>query len=200
MDKKTRQSSDHYNQIAQGYDESFEGKFTLAYNKLICDNVTLKVDDCVLDVACGNGRLLDMLSKKSSIKAYGIDVSEEMILAARHNIKDAVFEVCSADNICFEDGIFDLITVCCAFHHFSEPRGFMREAYRLLKKNGTLSIAELSPKAIARWIDNLIIPHMKMGDVKIYSIKELHSFFEDVGFANISYIKEGNKIVIQGTK
>jgi hypothetical protein len=76
----------------------------------------------------------------------------------------------------------------------------MCEAYRLLKKNGTLCIAELSPTAIVRWIDNLVIPHMKMGDVKIYNIKELQRFFEDAGFINISYKKEGNRIVIQGNK
>ncbi len=200
MDNKTEQSRVRYNEIAQAYDESFDGKFTLSYNGYLCDHVTLKDDDSVLDVACGNGRLLSMLSQKASIKAYGIDVSEEMILAAQHNIKDAELKVCPADNISFANGMFDLVTVCCAFHHFSEPDAFMKEAYRVLKKNGTLAMAELSPVAIVRWIDNLIIPHMKMGDVKIYKMSELHGFFKNAGFTNISHIKEGSKIVIHGIK
>lgn len=200
MDSKTEQSRARYNQIAREYDESFDGKFTLSYNRYLCDNVTLKDDDSVLDVACGNGRLLGMLSQKARIKAYGIDVSEEMILAAQHNFKDAVFKVCPADHISFADDMFDLVTVCCAFHHFSEPDAFMKEAYRVLKKNGTLAMAELSPVAIVRWIDNLIIPRMKMGDVRIYKLNELHGFFENAGFTNISHIKKGSKIIIQGIK
>jgi ubiquinone/menaquinone biosynthesis C-methylase UbiE len=200
VDSKTEQSRARYNQIAQEYDESFDGKFTLSYNRYLCDNVTLKEDDSVLDIACGNGRLLSMLAQKARIKAYGIDVSEEMILAAQHNIKDAEFKVCSADNISFVDGMFDLVTVCCAFHHFSEPDVFMREAYRILKGSGKLIIADPSPPPVVRWIENLIIPRMKMGDVKIYKHNELYGFFENAGFTNISHIKEGSKIIIQGIK
>lgn len=200
MDKKTEQSRARYNQIAHQYDTSFDGQFTLSFNQYLYEHVTLKDSDAVLDVACGNGRLLGMLSRKARINAYGIDVSEEMIIAAQHSMKEAVFSVCPADSLGYADDMFDLVTVCCAFHHFSKPDAFMREAYRVLKKNGMLAIAELSPAPVVRWIDNLLIPRMKMGDVKIYKDNELHRFFENAGYANISHIKEGGKIIIQGIK
>ncbi|HBK41695.1 class I SAM-dependent methyltransferase [Proteiniphilum sp. UBA1028] len=33
----------------------------------------------------------------------------------------------------FLDQTFDTITVCSAYHHFPDAKGFAREAYRLLK-------------------------------------------------------------------
>ena len=33
----------------------------------------------------------------------------------------------------FDDGLFDLITVCAAYHHFPDVRAFAAEAFRLLK-------------------------------------------------------------------
>jgi ubiquinone/menaquinone biosynthesis C-methylase UbiE len=200
LDHKTEQSRNHYNQIAHQYDESFEGRFTLAYNHFLCDTVTLKDNDSVLDVACGSGRLLQLLSKKARIHAYGIDVSQDMISSAKSNFKEAEFNVCSADKIGYPSGKFDLVTVCCAFHHFSEPEAFLKEAFRILKSNGKLVIADPSPCMLVRWIENLIIPFMKMGDVKIYGVNQLRQFFERAGFTDISCIKRNDMLMIQGTK
>lgn len=200
MDSKTEQSRARYNQIAHQYDESFDGRFTLSYNKHLYHYVLLKDNDSVLDVACGNGRLLSMLSQKASIKAYGIDVSEEMIIAAQNYLDDVVFTVCPADSISFAGDMFDLVTVCCAFHHFSKPDDFMSEAYRVLKENGKLVIADPSPFPVMRWIENLIIPRMKMGDVRMYKTEELLGFFKAAGFENISYIKKGAMVIAEGTK
>ena len=123
-----------------------------------------------------------------------------MVAAAQCLYKEANFHVSPADNIAFPDSSFDFVTVCCAFHHFTKPDVFMKEAARVLKSDGRLVIAELSPGAIVRFIENLIIPHMKTGDVRIYSIKELHKFFEDAGFKNIFYEKENGKVIFQGIK
>jgi ubiquinone/menaquinone biosynthesis C-methylase UbiE len=162
------------------------------------DHLSLADKDSVLDVACGNGRLLRMLSQKARINAHGIDVSEEMITAAQSGLKDAVFRVSSAEKMDFPECSFDFVTVCCAFHHFTKPDAFMNEAYRVLKGNGKLVIAELSPAPVIRWIENLIIPRMNMGDVRLYRIKELYEFFKKAGFNNITHIKKRSMVIIEG--
>lgn len=200
MDNKTEQSRSRYNQLADEYDDSFDGRFTLPFNQFLFDYVSVTDTDSVLDVACGNGRLLRMLSKKARINAYGVDVSEEMIAAAKRDQPDAVCCVSPADKLSFSDCSFEFVTVCCAFHHFTKPDAFMKEAYRVLKSEGKLIIAELSPAAVIRCIDNLIIPRMNMGDVRIYRLKELYEFFKKAGFDDMYHIKKRNMVIIEGTK
>ena len=54
--------------------------------------IDLSEGDVVLDVACGNGTLLRELSKKAKIQANGIDISENMIHAAKMRCPDMSFE------------------------------------------------------------------------------------------------------------
>ncbi len=200
MDIKTEQSRSRYNQIADKYDDSFDGRFTQPFNKFLHDYLPVANCDSVLDVACGNGRLLRMLSRKAHINAYGVDVSEEMMETAKRDQPDAVFCVSPADKLSFSDCSFEFVTVCCAFHHFTKPDAFMKEAYRVLKSEGKLAIAELAPVAVIRWLDNLFIPRMNMGDVKIYKIKELYVFFKKAGFNNVNHVKKRNMVIVEGTK
>ena len=60
-----------------------KGKYTRFHIKELSDTIDLDTGDIVLDVACGNGTLLGKLSKKASIQANGIDISENMIHAAK---------------------------------------------------------------------------------------------------------------------
>jgi len=200
VDKKTEQSRSHYNQLAQTYDSSAEGRYTLPFNQYVCDHLPLADKDAVLDVACGNGRLLRMLSRKACITACGIDVSEEMIAAAQNLYQEASFHISPAETLCFSDDSFDYVTTCCAFHHFKSPDAFLREAYRVLKRNGKLVIADPSPAVVVRWLENLIIPCMNTGDIRIYSAKELYLFFHKAGFESISHEKRNGMVLIQGTK
>ena len=200
MDQKTDQSRSRYNRLAHDYEDTSDGRFTLPYNQILRDHFPLADSDSVLDVACGNRRLLRMLSQKARIRASGIDVSEEMIAAAQKRQNDAVFRVSPADKIVFPDDSFDFVTVCCAFHHFSKPEAFMTEAYRVLKSKGRLVIADPLPAAFIRWIENLLIPRMNMGDVRLYKIKELYEFFSIAGFRNISHTRKRGMVIIEGTK
>ena len=200
MDKKTAESRQSYNQKAKTYEDTPEGRFTLSYNLLIKEQVELKNGDTILDVACGNGRLLQMLAQKARIKAYGIDVSEEMIKTARAANPGMGFLVGSAETTPFEDNQFDLVTVCCAFHHFTQPAAFMAEADRILKPGGRLIIADPCLPPLLRQLENLILPFLKMGDVKCYSQKELTDFFQKNGFIKVTGTKRGTQLIMAGEK
>lgn len=98
----------------------------------------------VLDVACGNGTLLGELSKKAIIQANGIDISENMIHAAKMRYPNMNFEVKPCYPLEWSNESIDIITICCAFHHFDNPQGFVNECRRVLKKNGEVYIANLT--------------------------------------------------------
>lgn len=71
----------------------------------------------VLDVPFGTGRFVEMLHEKK-MKIYGIDISEDMLEAAKAELGDA-YEAChvevgSADSLPYEDRSFDLV-ICFRF-------------------------------------------------------------------------------------
>lgn len=125
MDKKTEESRIAYNKIAFEYDTSREGQYTRFHINELSNMIDLSEGDIVLDVACGNGTLLRELSKKAKIQANGIDVSEGMIHAAKMRYPNMNFEVKPCYPLEWKDESIDIITICCAFHHFDNPQGFI---------------------------------------------------------------------------
>lgn len=192
MSGKTEESRIAYNKIAFEYDRSREGQYTGFHRKELSATIDLNEGDIVLDVACGNGTLLGELSKKEKIQANGIDISEHMIQAAKTRYPDIHFEVRPCCPLAWKDESVDRITVCCAFHHFEDPQGFVKECKRVLKKNGTVYIADPNYGAVLRFLANRFwIPFCKSGDVRIYGKKELETFFYSAGFQTVqAYQKE----------
>lgn len=182
MNKFERRSKESYNKKAINYDDTFDGKFTKKFKQIILDSLDVKDGDRLLDVACGNGRLLQMLSKKADIKGFGADISEKMINEAKRQNPTASFYVAGCDNLPFDDNSMDVITVCAAFHHFPEVDKFAAEAKRILKEGGIICIAEIYLPAFLRIICNPFVKFSQSGDVKFYSPKEIVGIFEKVGF------------------
>lgn len=189
-DKATRNSISNYNMIAREYDETFDGRFTRELKHRIVERIELKPNYKVLDVACGNGSLLDLLNRKQAIDGHGIDVSDAMIDEAKKRYPHFSFSVGNSSSLPFEDMTFDVVTVCAAFHHFSEPWKFLQEARRVLQPAGLLVLMEPYFPPVIRQLSNLLIPLMKMGDVKVYSGKELVYMMTAGGFGNVRYTKE----------
>ncbi len=112
---------------------------------------------------CGNGTLLQELSKKAKIQVHGLDVSENMIHIAKMRYPNMHFKVRPCYPLEWSDESIDIITVCCAFHHFDNPQGFVNECKRVLKKNGTVYIADPNFGALLRFLQiNFGFPFQKV--------------------------------------
>jgi ubiquinone/menaquinone biosynthesis C-methylase UbiE len=196
MKSYEEKSRDSYNQKANDYDNTSEGKFTATFKKLLLEEIAIDSHDDILDVACGNGTLLKMLSAKGDINGYGIDISERMIENAKARCPDMLFEVNSCENTSFKNNMFDIITVCAAFHHFPDIRAFAKEANRIIKPQGRLYIAEIYYPFIIRAICNPFVPLSKAGDVRFYAPKEIQRNFEAFGFEQIGFKREGHVQII----
>lgn len=141
-----------------------------------------------------------MITRKTRVDAYGIDISDEMIRVAKDENHDIHFAVSEADKTAFANGFFDVITVCCAFHHFVDPDAFMKEAFRILKPDGKLYIADPTAPWLIRLVENIIFPLSKMGDVKIYHPQEMKAFFDRAGFRDFSCRLDGYKMMVEGSR
>ena len=192
MGKRIERSKRTYNQMAAGYDTSPEGYYTKPHKAELLKQVRIRDGDSILDVACGNGTLLGAFSKKAGVHGFGVDLSENMIAAARERYPDCTFAVSSCVPLPFETESMDVITVSCAFHHFEDPHAFAGECMRVLKKNGMIYMAEPFFTPVIRWLANTVaFPFSKSGDVKVYSEQELRGMFEAEGFRGVeTYTKD----------
>ena len=194
FDEKSREN---YNRKANDYDNIFDGKFTEKFKELLLEEIKIRPNNSILDVACGNGTLLKMLSSRFDINGYGIDISEKMIENAKAKCPDMIFEVSGCECMPFGNQMFDVITVCAAYHHFPDIKAFAQEANRILKPQGMLYIAEVYYPFIIRAILNPFVPLSKAGDVKIYTPIEIKGNFEAYGFEQISLKREGHIQILE---
>ncbi len=201
MNRKTDNSRVAYNKIASEYDTSREGQYTRFHIKELSHTVDLNDGDIVLDVACGNGTLLKELSNKANIQANGLDISENMIRVAKMRYPNMSFKAQPCYPLEWNDESIDVITVCCAFHHFDNPQGFANECKRVLKKNGTVYIADPNYGAFLRFLANHFwLPLSKSGDVRIYGSKEMETMFYHSGFKAVEVYKKGKGLFLKAKK
>ncbi|NCB30469.1 MAG: class I SAM-dependent methyltransferase [Clostridia bacterium] len=152
-------------------------------------------------MACGNGTLLGALSKKASVHAFGVDLSEQMIAAAKKRYPDCTFAVSACVLLPFENQSMDVITVSCAFHHFEDPCAFASKCIGVLRKSGMVYMAEPFFAPVIRWLANTVVfTFSKSGDVKVYSKRELRRIFESAGFRDVRTHKKGAVLFFSGKK
>lgn len=201
MEKRTERSKRIYDRMAAEYDTSPEGYYTKPHKAELIKQVILRDGDSVLDVACGNGTLLGTLSKKASVHGFGVDLSENMIAAARERHPDCTFAVSSCVPLPFENESMNVMTVSCAFHHFEDPHAFAGECMRVLKKSGRVYMADPFFTPVVRWLANTVVfLFAKSGDVKVYSKQKLRRIFETAGFRGVETYIKGSVLFFSGRK
>ncbi|WP_291569268.1 class I SAM-dependent methyltransferase [Clostridium sp. UBA4548] len=193
FEDKSRKS---YNEKADDYDKTFDGKFTVKFKELLLREITIENNSSILDVGCGNGTFLKMLANNYNIEGYGIDISEKMIENAKKRCPRMTFEVSGCEYTPFRNQMFHVVTVCASYHHFPDIKAFAKEVSRILKPKGLLYISEIYYPLIIRAIVNPFVLLSKAGDVKFYSPEEIQSNFEEYGFEKVDFKREGHIQVI----
>lgn len=91
----------------------------------------------ILDVGCGNGAYLKTLKEKGW-ETWGIDISSSATECARKFCPNIFTGELHEAN--FPDRYFDVVTMKWMLEHTHNPSNIIKEAYRILKNNGTLLI------------------------------------------------------------
>ena len=98
----------------------------------------------VLDVGCGEGAVINDLSRETSgqVKYYGVDVAEVGVeRAKKRGVANAEFKVYDGKTIPFSAETFDLSFSTFVFEHLTDPEKVFLEMSRVTKKGGYVSIA-----------------------------------------------------------
>lgn len=109
-------------------------------------------DRKVLDVGCGRGGTVALLSDTFAAHATGVDLSPEAIAFCRSTHGNGTrFEVGDAEHLPFEDGSFEVVTNMESSHTYPNLRAFYTEVRRVLAKGGVFLYTDLLP--VQRWAE-----------------------------------------------
>ncbi len=92
----------------------------------------------VLDIACGTGKTMEIISKFPEIEAYGCDISDFLIQkAVQRGISDDRLVVCDASKTNFPEDYFEHAYSIGSLEHFTENgiNDFLSECSRIVKKS-----------------------------------------------------------------
>lgn len=95
-------------------------------------------DEAILDAGCGDGRVVEMLSKAWFTNITGIDFNENVTSLT---VEHARFLCEDLTKTTFEDNTFDTIIILDVLEHFEHLEAPLGELKRILKPGGKLIVS-----------------------------------------------------------
>jgi|SRR5579864_707294 len=173
-----------YNRLAARFDERYQH---LTYSGIHSQLLELidRPGLHVLEVGCGTGHWLAALSEHAAY-LLGADPSSAMLDKARCQAPAAELVCAPAERLPFSPRSMDLIFCVNAFHHFSDPKRFLRNARSLLRENGRLAIFGLDPhEPEMNWYLYDYFPGLREIDLtRFVPHKKIVSMMTEAGFHN----------------
>ncbi len=155
----------------------------------------VNLDSCdLLDIGCGNGRFATLFGSK--IKSYtGIEPDEEYLKIAKETTpKDAKAEYFKgrAEKILLSKK-FDVIFYGFSWHFIQDFDKAIKEAKRLLKKDGIIVIYEPS-RETKKWANSKLTRGSEDFDEEMYNLKLLDL---EKGRMNISKLSKHGFVIVE---
>jgi SAM-dependent methyltransferase len=140
------------------------------------DDICRRVTDRrprILDVGCGTGANLLMLSKYGD--AEGVDVSEDALAFCRERGLENV-KLGAAEELPYDNGTFDLVTALDVVEHLDDDLAGLREMRRVLRPGGRVLL--FVPTFMFLWgLQDDVSNHRRR-----YRLSELRRVLEQAGF------------------
>lgn len=182
-----------------------------------CGNPTalieLKPGETVLDLGSGGG--IDVLLSARRVgpagKAYGLDMTDEMLALARENqrqagVENVEFLKGEMENIPLPDASVDVVISNCVINLSTDKSRVLREAFRVLKPGGRFAVSDVVargdvPEAVRRsmamWVGCIAgaleekeyramltaagFSGIGVEPTRVYDVEDARRFLEDAG-------------------
>ncbi|MBR4557862.1 MAG: class I SAM-dependent methyltransferase [Clostridiales bacterium] len=126
---------------AFGEDFSQDGFSDIRQINRILEYIPDKKDVHILDIGCGNGKMLGYLQKKTGAYIHGFDYSQNAINTARSLFtENAEFRQGLIGEIDYPDSNFDVITSMDSMYFAPDMEKFVKQIMRWLNNDGVLFV------------------------------------------------------------
>ncbi|MEJ2696238.1 MAG: class I SAM-dependent methyltransferase [Candidatus Sulfobium sp.] len=115
---------------------------------VIWDTLNLENPRTIVDIGAGTGVFAFQFSRRmSGGRTYACDLLDVMVKWMKENLpgelKDSVIPLkMEESSVPLPDGIADLVYMINLHHELEEPEKMTKEAYRLLRKGGSLAVID----------------------------------------------------------
>ena len=148
----------------------------------------------ILDVGCGEGRLVNFLARQTQQRVVGLDISDHGFAQARREADQTgiphLVECVEGDAqqmIAFQEGQFEAFTLTFTLHHLEAPEAALQEIHRVLRPGGKVFIGD--------WVVEAGQPR---SECYRFTVAEVQQMLETTGFQRIEVelIEPGLVLVI----
>ena len=133
----------NYGFIAKIYDPIFY--LALKPIRITVMNELLKYKEkIILDLCCGTGNQIKLLSKHGFRNLYCLDISDSMLEIAKRSDSSIKIYNEDATKTSFDDASFDVVIISFAIHEKDRntQQALINEAHRIIKKDGFMLVVD----------------------------------------------------------
>jgi ubiquinone/menaquinone biosynthesis C-methylase UbiE len=152
-----------FDNVSGQYQEKAIIQQTAASNLLSL--IKIRKSDSIIDIACGPGHITYRLSKITSGKVTGIDISEGMITQAKNLYPGLDFRQIAAEEMDYENE-FDIAFCNSSLMWFANPEKALKGIFNALKKGGRLALACPATTDWSPWFGKIISRVIESDDIK----------------------------------
>ena len=169
---------------------------TQKFNEVLAQTAHINENDHILDAGCGVGGGSIYLAKNYGCHVTGITITPRQVeLAYKNAKKDGVahlteFYEMDYQRTAFKDKQFDVVWGLESICYAESKEEFIKEAYRVLKDNGRLVVADgfaskedyfgKDKELMTRWLDGWIVNHLN-------TPQNFKQFASNAGFRKSNY-------------
>jgi len=136
-DEVTQYELETWGRCAEDYLDTFAGLTSKAI-PLLLEAAEIRPGSHVLDLGSGPGHVAGMFAQAGAV-VTGVDFSPQMVKTAQSRHPHIMFREANAEQIPFDDAVFDAVVSNYVVHHLARPEVVFREISRVLKPGGRFS-------------------------------------------------------------
>lgn len=131
------------------YENDEKNRYSAQFYNLVAMGIDIKGKD-ILEVGCGRGGGLSYINRYlSPNSATGVDLNKKAIEFCKtyYSTKGIKFLQANAQNLNFQDKVFDVVINIESSHRYSQMDIFLDEVFRVLKPGGYFLFADFRHKS-----------------------------------------------------